>query len=224
MRKRVWTLALGVAVTLLLAGCAPAGPHNSGPTGHLTLIPTATPSPGPSLDTATSLAVGVTEQIQVQVFAQTTFRAKHGCGCHLSKGARETFPAGTPVILLRVGVAGIWDSSTPYSQDVTGLNLDGTKFDGRPDLAVMAAQDGQKQATAAGLPWLPAGLFQGEQTWKVMNQKLSSFAVAYYVPEGVNQLKLTVNVPGQPSPNGSVTLGVPLPQAVIAMTIPNGGE
>jgi hypothetical protein len=223
MRKRMRFLVAGVTVSLLLSGCAPL---KTAPDPNLTVIPTATASPVPTIDPNQPLVTGGTDQVQVNVSAQKLTKAKYGCGCHLTAGAPETFPVGAPVILLRIDLAGIYSRVTT-TQVVTGLNLAGSKFGGRPDLAVIAAKDGQKQAAALGMAWLPTGLFKDQQTWTVVNQKFSPpFTVAYYLPAGVNELDLVVNVPTQTGVNAIANLTVPLPPAAIAMTVPSakGGE
>jgi hypothetical protein len=118
------------------------------------------------------------------------------------------------VLLLKVTMTGKWIPSQGNQdfQDVTGASVTGAQFDGRPEPAVLAMADGPAAAKAAGLAWLLAGLFAGETTWAIPNEKGRSFAVAYYLPRGVDQLELMVNVPSEGMAN---VLTVPLPASAV---------
>ena len=62
-------------------------------------------------------------------------------------------------------MTGKWMPSqgTQDFQNVTGTTLKGTQFDGRPEPAVLDTADGPAAAKAAGLPWLPSGLFHDQE-------------------------------------------------------------
>ena len=158
-------------------------------------------------------ASGIVSSVWVDVYPEATFKAKHGCRCTLPNSPSVLFPIGTPVVLIKVTLTGKWLPSQGNRdfQEVTGTSLKGTQFDGRPEPAILDTGDGPAAAKAAGLPWLPSGLFPGQSTWTIPNERGRSFAAAYYLPPGVDQLVLTVNVPSESMPN---VLTVPLPASV----------
>ncbi|WP_369961286.1 hypothetical protein [Leifsonia sp. EB34] len=179
------------------------------PKPSFTTVALATPTATPSSD-ATPAADGIVDTVYVQVFPGKTFKAKHGCRCTLPGSNQELFPMGTPVLLVKFTMTGEWKPSQGNLtyQDVTGTTLKGTQFDGRPEPAVLDAADGPAVAKAAGLAWLPSGLFHGKSTWRVPNDKERSFAAAWYLPAGVDRLLLTMDVPSEGQP---LRLTVPLP-------------
>jgi hypothetical protein len=132
---------------------------------------------------------------------------------------QELFPVGTPVVLLKITLTGVWKPSqgTATTQDVTGLTMAGTKFDGRPEDAVLDAKDGPRAARTLGLPWLARGLFGTSQHWSIPNDKPRSFAAAWYVPAGVDRLILTINIPSEDQPN---QLFVNLPAEALKLSSP----
>jgi hypothetical protein len=177
----------------------------------LTTVPTATPTKSPTVP----LATGIVDTVLVNVYAQTVFTASTGCGCKVSKSSNEEmFPKGTPVVMLRITLTGKWKASQGDSktQDVTGMSLRGTKFDGRPENAVVDSADGPKIAAKEHLPWLPAGLFAGRSTWTIPNDQETDFVAAWYLPSGVDRLLLTVDVPSEKLAND---LTVDLPADVV---------
>ncbi|WP_370055970.1 hypothetical protein [Leifsonia sp. EB41] len=167
------------------------------------------------------IADGIVDTVWVEVFGGTTFTAKTGCKCTLPGTAAELFPASTPVLFLKVTLTGEWKPSqgNQTTQDVTGTTLKGTQFDGRPEPAVLDTADGPAAAKAAGLPWLPGGLFHGKTDWTIQNNKGRSFAAAFYLPAGVDRLVLTVDVPSE----GQAThLFVTLPEAAVRASTASG--
>lgn len=215
-------LLLATAVLALcagLAGCTPPPPPPA-PRTHLTTVPTTVPTPADTSNVP--LAQGIVQSVYVQVFAGSAFRAAHGCGCTIDKSSKEElFPENTPVVMLRIAMSGSWSpgEGSSTTQDVTGINLKGTKFDGRPEDAVLDTADGPTAAGKLGIPWMPAGLFTGKPPWLIQNDKQSSFVAAWYVPQGVNRLQLTVNTPSEGQP---LTLAVNLPDGVLKLLSPGG--
>ena len=202
-----------IAVAALLPCLALVGCVGQTPTRNpsFTTVAPAKPTPtSTSAQDAMPAASGIVSSVWVDVYPGTTTKAKHGCRCTLPNSASELFPAGTPVLLLKVTMTGKWIPSQGNQdfQDVTGTTLKGTQFDGRPEPAVLDTADGRAAAKAAGLPWLPNGLFHGQATWTIPNEESRSFAAVYYVPAGVDQLELTVNIPSEGKAN---ILTVPLP-------------
>lgn len=191
---------------LALTGCAASAPAPKGP---FTTVAPATPTATQSSD-ATPAADGIVDTVYVQVFPGKTFKAKHGCRCTLPDSNQELFPMGAPVIFVRLTMTGEWKPSQGNQtyQDVTGTTLKGTQFDGRPEPAVLDTADGPAAAEAAGLAWLPGGLFHGQTTWTIPNDQARSFGAAWYLPAGVDRLLLTMNVPSEGQP---LRLTVPLP-------------
>jgi hypothetical protein len=220
--KHGWVGIAAVILCVVLVGCTPSVARH-GHASDLTQAPQATSTP--TVDVTRLLADSADGKVWVRVYAQKAFHAAHGCGCTVSKTSdEELFPKGTPVMMLRISLSGIWSTANNSdTQDVTGLSLRGTKFDGRPELAVLDIADGKKAAQRVDLPWLAAGLFKGESAWEIDNDVESSFVAAWYVPQGVDRLLLTVPVPTQAEPNGPVTLTVNLPADVTAM-LSSGGE
>lgn len=203
---------------LIVAGCAAAPPaRNSSFTTVAPTTPTRTPA-----EVATPAADGIVDTVYVQVFPGKTFKAEHGCNCTLPSSSQELFPAGTPVIFVKFTMTGEWKPSqgSQNYQDVTGATLKGTQFDGRPEPAVLDAADGPTVAKANGLAWLPGGLFHGQSTWILPNEKERSFAAAWYLPAGVDRLLLTMDVPSEGQP---LHLIVPLP-ASATNAVNAGGE
>lgn len=193
-----------------LAGCVTAAPARN---PSFTAVAPAKPTPTRSSD-AMPAASGIVSSVWVDVYPGATFKSKHGCRCTLPDSSQELFPSGSPVLLLKVTMTGKWIPSQGNQdfQDVTGASVTGAQFDGRPEPAVLAKADGPAAAKAARLAWLPAGLFAGQTTWSIPNEKSRSFAVAYYLPPGVDQLELTVNVPSEGMAN---VLTVPLPTSAV---------
>lgn len=203
-RKLIAVAAL--VPSLVLAGCT-ATPPSRNPS-FTTVAPT-TPT-RTQAEAATPAADGIVDTVYLQVFPGKTFKAKHGCRCTLPDTTRELFPAGTPVIFVKFTMTGEWKPSQGNQtyQDVTGTTLKGTQFDGRPEPAVMDIADGPTVAKANGLAWLPSGLFHGQSTWTIPNDKERSFAAAWYLPAGADRLLLTMDVPSEGQP---LRLTVPLP-------------
>jgi len=215
MNKKLTALA-ALLPCLAIAGCTSATPnHDPSFTTVAPVAPTRTANP------TKPIADGIVDTVWIQVFGGTTFNAKHGCKCTLPNTTAELFPAGTPVLLLNVTMTGEWKPSQgdQTTQDVTGTTLKGTRFDGRPEPAVLDTADGPAAAKAAGLPWLPTGLFHGQTDWTIPNNQDRSFAVAYYLPPGVDRLQLTVQVPSEGQPN---VLFVTLPAAAVHVSTGSG--
>ncbi|MEY9853082.1 hypothetical protein ABH923_002760 [Leifsonia sp. EB41] len=215
MNKKLIALA-ALLPCLALAGCvSPAAPARD--RSFTTVAPAATPTADPTMP----IADGIVDTVWVEVFGGTTFTAKTGCKCTLPGTAAELFPASTPVLFLKVTLTGEWKPSqgNQTTQDVTGTTLKGTQFDGRPEPAVLDTADGPAAAKAAGLPWLPGGLFHGKTDWTIQNNKGRSFAAAFYLPAGVDRLVLTVDVPSE----GQAThLFVTLPEAAVRASTASG--
>lgn len=203
---RKLTAVVALVPCLILAGCAAAPPARN--TSYTTVAPT-TPIRTPA-EAATPAADGIVDTVYVQVFPGKTFKAKHGCRCTLPDATQELFPAGTAVIFVKFTMTGEWKPSQGNQtyQDVTGTTLNGTQFDGRPEPAVLDTADGPTVAKTNGLAWLPSGLFHGQPTWTLPNDKERSFAAAWYLPAGVDRLLLTMDVPSEGQP---LRLTVPLP-------------
>ena len=201
---------------LALVGCvstaAPARDRS-----FTTVAPVATPTADPTMP----IADGIVDTVWVEVFGGTTFTSKTGCKCTLPGTTAELFPAGTPVLFLKITLTGEWKPSqgNKTTQDVTGTTLKGTQFDGRPEPAVLDSTDGPGAAKAAGLPWLPSGLFHGRPDWTIQNNKGRSFAAAFYLPPGVDRLALTVDVPSEGQAN---VLFVTLPAAAVRASTVSG--
>lgn len=219
MRK---TIAVGsLALTVLLGVCGCTAASRPPEQGHgLTTVPT------PSVLTPTSsrpLASEFVDSVLVTVYPAGQLTSRAGCGCKINdKSTEELFPAGTPVLLLRISLSGVWKPSQgdTTTQNVTGTTLAGTKFDGRPEAAILDPTDGGRAAHQLGLPWLPAGLFAGHSSWTVPNKHERSFIAAWYVPQGVDRLLLKVNIPSEGQPTD---LFVGLPDPVLKLLNANAG-
>ena len=211
-----------IAVAALLPCLALVGCVGQAPTRNpsFTTVAPAKPTPTSAHD-AMPAASGIVSSVWVDVYPGTTVKAKHGCRCTLPNSPFELFPVGTPVLLLNVTLTGKWIPSQGNQdfQDVTGTTLKGTQFDGRPEPAVLDTADGPAAAKAAGLPWLASGLFHGQATWTIPNEKSRSFAAVYYVPAGVDQLELTVYIPSEGKAN---ILTVPLPASATSAANASG--
>lgn len=215
MNKKLIAIA-ALLPCVALVGCVSAAPHRD--PSFTTVAPVA---PTPTADPAVPIADGIVDTVWIQVFGGTTFKSKHGCKCTLPNTTAELFPAGTPVLFLKITMTGEWKPSqgTQTTQDVTGTSLKGTQFDGRPEPAVLDTADGPGAAQAAGLPWMPDGLFRGQTDWSIPNDQERSFAAAYYLPSGVDRLQLSVNVPAEGQPN---VLFVTLPEAAVRASTGSG--
>jgi hypothetical protein len=201
-----------MAVLFAMTACAPhpAQPAPK-PTTHLTTAPRPTPTP----ESTYALGSDVVDTVVVTAYPGTQFNSKHGCGCKLKDDSTdELFPSGTPVVLLKITLTGAWKPSqgSQNTQDVTGASLSDTKFDGRPEKAVLDGKDGPAVAKHLGLPWLPEGLFAGESAWTIQNKQPSAFAAAWYVPKGVDHINLVVDIPSEGQPS---ELDVKLPDSVL---------
>jgi hypothetical protein len=207
MNKKL--IAIGALLPCLaLVGCVSTGPARN---PSFTTVAPAIPTPTPS-NAAVPAADGIVDTVYVQVFPGRTFKSKHGCRCTLPDSTQELFPAGTPVVFMKLTMTGEWKPSQGNQtyQIVAGTTLKGTQFDGRPEPAVLDTVDGPAAAKATGLPWLPTGLFGSKTDWTVPNDKERSFAAAWYLPTGVDRLLLTVDVPSEGQP---LHLVVPLPNS-----------
>lgn len=216
MNKKLIAVA-ALLPCVALVGCAAAAPARN---PSFTTVAPAKPVPTPAQDVMPA-ASGIVSSVWIDVYPDTTFKAKHGCHCTLPNSPSELFPTGAPVLLLKVTMTGKWIPSQGNQdfQDVTGTGLKGTQFDGRPEPAVLDTVDGPAAAKRAGLPWLPNGLFHSQSSWKIPNEKGRSFAAAYYLPPGVDQLVLTVNVPSEGMAN---VLNVPLPATATGSSSASG--
>ena len=216
MNKKLIALA-ALLPCLAFAGCAAAPPARN---PSFTTVASATPTPTPAADT-TPAADGLVDTVYVPVFPGHTFKSTHGCRCTLHNSPQELFPAGTPVVFLKITMTGEWKPSQGGQtyQDVTGTTLKGTQFDGRPEQAVLDTIDGPAAAKAAGLPWLPSGLFATKSDWTIPNDKERSFGAAWYLPAGVDKLVLTVDVPSEGQP---LQLVVPLPTSATSAANASG--
>jgi hypothetical protein len=206
-----------LAAVLALTGCA-AAPTGNHARQSFSSVPQTTPE---TVSVARPLAEEIAKNVLVTVYQGAAFTAKHGCGCSLKDDSHEElFPAGTPVMLLKITLTGTWAPAqgATSTQDVTGLTLTGTKFDGRPENAVIDAKDGPAAAARLHLPWQAAGLF-GTAPWTITNNKPVAFAVAWYVPAGVNRLDLVVNIPSEGRPTN---LFVDVPARVLDLTTKSG--
>lgn len=215
---RVTVAGLGMVTVLGLSGCAPQ-PEKPAPTTHLTTVP----QPAKTSTTSTPLGSGIVDTVMVTAYPGTQFKAAHGCGCTLKNDSKEElFPNGTAVMLLKITLTGVWKPAQgkQTTQTVTGVSLSESKFDGRPENAVLDIKDGPRHAEKLGLPWLPAGLFAGKSAWTIQNDKPSAFAAAWYVPAGVNQLQLIVNIPSEGQPT---TVTVTVPAEVLKLSDPSKG-
>lgn len=218
VRKLIAIAAL--VPSLALAGCAAGAAAPQAQPEH----PLATAASRPATEAPTHgpapAAQGIVDTVLVDVYPGEVITATHGCGCTVPGGTAEQFPAGSPAILVKIALTGYWDlGQTVDYQNVTGTTVDGTKFDGRPDLAVLDTADGPAAAKNAGLPWLPAGLFAGKRAWHLRNGHPRAFAAVWYLPPGVDRLLLTVDVPSEAFAN---ELTVPLPDAAIRASNPQG--
>ena len=216
MNKKLIALA-ALIPCVALVGCAATAPARN---PLFTTVAPAQPTPTPAQDVMPA-ASGIVSSVWIDIYPGTTFKAKHGCRCTLPNSPSELFPSGTPVLLLKVTMTGKWIPSQGNQdfQDVTGTSLKGTQFDGRPVPAVLDTVDGPAAAKRAGLPWLPNGLFHGQSSWRIPNEKGRSFAAAYYLPPGVDQLVLTVNVPSEGMAN---VLNVPLAASATGSSTASG--
>lgn len=216
MNKKLIAVA-ALLPCVALVGCAAAAPARN---PSFTTVAPAKPAATPAHDVMPA-ASGIVSSVWVDVYPGTVFKAKHGCHCTLPNSPSELFPTGTPVLLLKVTMTGKWIPSQGNQdfQDVTGTSLKGTQFDGRPEPAVLDTVDGPAAAKKAGLPWLPNGLFHGQSSWRIPNEKGRSFAAAYYLPPGVDQLVLTINVPSEDMAN---VLNVPLPATATGSSTASG--
>jgi hypothetical protein len=216
MNKKLIALA-ALLPCLALAGCAAAVPVRN---PSFSTVAPAKPSPTPSND-ATPAADGIVDSVYVEVFPGHTFKSKQGCRCTLPNSAQELFPAGTPVVFMKVTLIGEWKPSQGAQayQDVTGTTLKGTQFDGRPEQAVLDTADGPGAAKGARLPWLPQGLFGSTHDWTIPNNKERSFGAAWYLPAGVDRLVLTVDIPSEGKP---LQLVVPLPTSATSAANASG--
>lgn len=218
MKKTHGMGVLALLAALILSGCSATQPTGTAPgskdRASLTAVPT--PSTSPSADSR-PLASAYVNSVLVTVYPASQFRSSIGCGCKVNDTAtEELFPAGTPVVLLRISLSGQWQPSQgdTTTQDVTGTKLTDTRFDGRPELAVLDPKDGFRAARKLHLPWLPAGLFAGHSIWTVPNGHERSFAAAWYVPQGVDRLLLSVDIPSEHQPTH---LFVDLPEPVLKL-------
>lgn len=218
MQHRTGRLAAAFLAVVLLAGCASTGTGAKPSDTPLTEVPTSPASAKPQIQPISS---GIVDTVFVSVYTGTQFTATHGCGCTVKTDSQqELFPASTPVVLLKITLTGVWKPSqgNATTQNVTGLTMTGTKFDGRPEDAVLDSKDGPEAARKLGLPWLAEGLFGHSSHWSIPNDTPRSFAAAWYVPAGVDRLILTIDVPTEDQPN---RLYVNLPAVVLKLSSPD---
>lgn len=205
------------ACAALLAGCAPTRPT---PRTSYTRVPTATPTE-PALSTLVNpsgvMGGNINGAVAASVYPVEVLKATAGCSCSLKGGGSELFPKGAYVLLLRVDLRSASDTE---QLDAKGMTFDGTKYAGRPDLAVLDTRDGPEAAATAGLPWLPAGASSGTAQWALPTRNGAaesvSVAAAYYVPAGERELDLKVAVPGHDTLTVQAAIPGPLQDAASA--------
>ncbi|NNC12835.1 hypothetical protein HII28_13220 [Planctomonas sp. JC2975] len=210
MHRRNWWLAATVIMAGLgLAACTATG---TTPRPTLTPVPVATHPSAPSRP----IAEAIVKSVLVSIYPGNAFKASRGCGCTLKPDTEdELFPAGTPVVLLKITLTGIWGPSegTATTQDVSDTTINKTKFEGRPELARLDTTDGPAAARALDLPWLPSGAFR-EAPWSIQNDKPTAFAAAWYIPKGVDTIDVTVDVPSEGEPTD---IAVKLPDSALKL-------
>lgn len=214
---RAAAAGVGLAVVFSLTACVPS-PAQTPATRHLTAVPKTTPTPAA---TPVELGYAAVDTVWVAAYAGTQFRAQHGCGCTLKDDSNEElFPKGTAVVVLKITMTGLWKPAQgkQTTQTVTGATVSGTKFDGRPEDAVLDTKDGPRYAKKLGLPWLPSGLFHDDSEWTIHNNEPSAFAAAWYVPTGVDRLDLVVNIPSEGKPT---EVFITLPSSVLKLSDPS---
>ena len=214
-RNRLVLIAAAATLGLALSGCTTTSGSHARPSYS------SVPQPQATVSSSHPLAEEIAKNVLVTVYPGTQFTAKHGCGCSLKDDSKEElFTAGTPVMLVRITLTGTWGPAQGSSttQDVSGLTLTGTKFEGRPENAVVDSRDGPTVAARLHLPWQPSGLF-GSGAWTITDNKPVEFAVAWYVPAGVNRLDLVVNIPSEGHPTN---LFIDIPATVLDLTVGHG--
>jgi hypothetical protein len=179
-----------LAATLTVAGCTgPPGPDESAsPAPTHTPVETRVPveRPGPTEPLAGfSLSSG-----RFDVYEVERYEAGFGCGCSVEDGGPELYPAGSEVILLRVTLTPHWsprqgDRTTWTVPDLT-MTAEVAGVDG---LAVLEEKEGPERAAAAGIPWMPEGLFP-DGGGVVTNDVPVSWSAAYYLPPGAQKLRV----------------------------------
>ncbi|MBP2437900.1 hypothetical protein [Microbacterium amylolyticum] len=191
-RSRMTYGAASLLVALLaVTGCS-AGSADPQPDPTTTAIatpeaeePAATTSPNEPVARASfSFATYAIYEVE-------RYETKQNCGCALEDGGPEMFPAGTQAILYRVVITGksmgLQEGNTWTVPDLN-VTADLLGYEG---LAVVEEHEGPERARSAGLAWLPEGLFpDGPGT--IVNDSPVSFTVAYYVPETVQTLRMTL--------------------------------
>jgi hypothetical protein len=168
--------SIALVASIFLSGCVGAPPTELGPT----LIP----APMPSIVEAAEeelVGGGGGYDLTVNVYRFGTYTSTADSGFALPGQDQDLFPAGTGVIALRFVVIGY----VPFGQaDITGFTLQTSRFEGRPELAVLDQADGPAFAKTQGLPWLPGGLASPLLENNVRNE----FLAAWYVPPGATTL------------------------------------
>lgn len=146
------------------------------------------------------------------VYSVGTYTTTKDSRFSLPESDVEFFPKGTQVLVLEFALESV--AAGGATADVAGLNLDGTQYEGRPELAVLDENEGPAYVETRGLPWLVDGLFDGaEPPWLVEYQEPASFAAAWYVPPHTTELKITMNAPKAAELPHTFTIDVPAPPA-----------
>lgn len=207
--RRIAGAGLAALLTVGLSGCVPPQPE-PGPTSTPTAtVPFPTPTVAPErirLDVAASGDLGVA------VYSIGTYTTTKDSGFSPPESDVDFFPTGTQVFALEFALESV--AAGGATADVTGLDLEGTQYEGRPELAVLDENEGPAYVETRGLPWLVDGLFDGAETpWLVEYQEPASFAAAWYVPPHTTELKITINAPNTAELPLTFTIEVPAPPA-----------
>jgi len=190
--RKVAVAGVALAAVLLLGGCVPS--TAAGPDTGFTRTPVPLP-PVPTADPGSDTWVdrGASFDVTASVAVIGSYVSTVDSGYSFRGQNTDAFPAGSRVIVVKIRL----DGFVPFGQaDVTGLNLDATKFDGRPELAVLDTNEGASFASDNQTAWLPEGIFgDSGKPWLLGNHAPVEFAAAWYVPAGVTDLEIRLGIP-----------------------------
>lgn len=198
--RRIIAVAIATVLSVGLTSCASTTAAPRVETSR-----SAMPKPTP---TSTRMAqpsdLASTSDVGVAVYDAGTYMTTKDSGYASDGSSSDAFPMHSRVQMVRVSL----DGSSPAGEvNVSGLSVKDSRWEGEPDLAVLDTNEGPAHARSLGLPWTAEGAFSSTTEWKLTNDKVVNFLLAFYVPTSATVLHLVVDIPSQQVPlNLNVTL------------------
>lgn len=208
MKHRSLALLAAGAITMsLLAGCTPPAKDPPKATPLATVAPSGSvvPTIPPTEQSEVATDHGAAGDLVVWTYSLGQFVSSKDSGIHRAGETEDAFPAGTPVVAVRIDLGRLARSDRPSA---AGIGFDKSAFEGLDEYAVLNTIDGPAFASERGLPWGP---HPADEEWLLANDVKESFVLAWYVPPATPTLTVVVTHPDW----GDVSLTLDVPVSTI---------